>query len=106
MGQSNFNVSRFVQTYPDLVYTQTQISEGFAGQQRSQDLRCQATPDKLTPFFLTYRYIRYTFSSNHNIHKSLCGLCFWASDPLIDRFYYNISIKVPEAQKQRPHELL
>ena len=19
----------------------------------------------------------YTFSSNHNIHKSLCGLCFW-----------------------------
>ena len=27
------------------------------------------------------------FSSNHNIHKSLYGLCFWASDPLIDRFY-------------------
>ena len=27
------------------------------------------------------------FSSNHNIHKSLCGLCFWASDHLIDRFY-------------------
>ena len=26
------------------------------------------------------------FSSNHNIHKSSCGLCFWASDPLIDRF--------------------
>ena len=25
------------------------------------------------------------FSSNHNIHKSTCGLCFWASDPyLID----------------------
>ena len=22
------------------------------------------------------------FSSNHNIHKSLYGLCFWASDPL------------------------
>ena len=22
------------------------------------------------------------FSSNHNIHKSLCGLCFWASDVL------------------------
>ena len=20
-------------------------------------------------------YVRYTFSSNHNIHKSLCGLC-------------------------------
>ena len=27
------------------------------------------------------------FSSNHNIHKSSCGLCFWTSDPLIDRFY-------------------
>ena len=27
------------------------------------------------------------FSSNHNIHKSSCSLCFWASDPLIDRFY-------------------
>ena len=26
------------------------------------------------------------FSSNHNIHKSLCGLCFCASDPLIERF--------------------
>ena len=26
------------------------------------------------------------FSSNHNIHKSSCGLCFWASDPLIHRF--------------------
>ena len=27
------------------------------------------------------------FLSNHNIHKSLHGLYFWASDPLIDRFY-------------------
>ena len=26
---------------------------------------------------------RYTFSSNHKINKSLCGLCFWAPDPLI-----------------------
>ena len=26
------------------------------------------------------------FASNHNIHKSSCGLCFWASDPLIERF--------------------
>ena len=46
------------------------------------------------------------FSSNHNIHKSSCGLCFWASDPLIDRFYQNLSIKGSEAKKQRPHELL
>ena len=27
------------------------------------------------------------FSSNRNVHKSLCSLCLWASDPLIDRFY-------------------
>ena len=27
------------------------------------------------------------FSSNHNIHKSSHGLCFWASDPLIDKSY-------------------
>ena len=26
------------------------------------------------------------FLSNHNIHKSLCGHCVWASDPLIDGF--------------------
>ena len=26
------------------------------------------------------------FSSNHNIHKSSCGLRFWALDPLINGF--------------------
>ena len=26
------------------------------------------------------------FSSNHNIHKSSSGHCFWASDPLIEKF--------------------
>ena len=31
--------------------------------------------------------VRYTFLSNHYIHKSLCGLCFWAWNPLIERFY-------------------
>ena len=38
------------------------------------------------------------FSSNHNIHKRSHGLCFWASDPLIDKFYKNLSIKGSEAQ--------
>ena len=46
------------------------------------------------------------FLSNHNIHKSLHGLFFWASDPLIDRFFKNLSIKESEDQKHRPHELL
>ena len=27
------------------------------------------------------------FLSNNVIHKSSVGLCFWASDPLIERFY-------------------
>ena len=40
--------------------------------------------------------IRYTFSSNHNDHKSSCGLCFWAPDPLIG----------PRAHEQSPNELL
>ena len=36
---------------------------------------------------ISFRYINIpTCSSNYNIHKSLCGgLCFWASDSLIDR---------------------
>ena len=40
------------------------------------------------------------FSSNHNIHKYSHGLCFWASDPLIEKFYRNLSIKESEAQKK------
>ena len=31
--------------------------------------------------------------TNPNDNKNLCGLCFWASYPLIDRFYLNLSIK-------------
>ena len=45
-------------------------------------------------------------SSNHNFPKSLHGISFWASDPLINRFLKNLSIKVSEAHKQRPCELL
>ena len=39
-----------------------------------------------TPKKVFCMYVRYTFSSNHNIHKNSCGLCFWAPDPLIDSF--------------------
>ena len=53
-----------------------------------------------------YTLLDILFSSNHNIHKSSHGLCFWASDPLIDIFYYNLSMKGSEAQKQWPDELL
>ena len=27
------------------------------------------------------RLVEIIFSSNYNIHKSLCGFCFWALDP-------------------------
>ena len=39
---------------------------------------------KTNYIFKKYTCVRYTFSSNHNDHKSLCGFCFWASDPLIN----------------------
>ena len=35
---------------------------------------------------LRYVLLDILFPSNHNIHKSLCGHCFWASDPLIERY--------------------
>ena len=56
-------------------------------------------------YFINIWILDILFSSNHNIHKSLCGLCFWSLDPLIDRFYKKILIKGAEAQKQSPHEL-
>ena len=43
---------------------------------------------KIGMYLYTYlNSIVYTLSSNYNIHKSSCGLCFLVSDPLIDRFY-------------------
>ena len=45
-------------------------------------------------------FIRYTFLLNHNIHKRLYGLCFWAPNPLINRFYLNLSIKGSEVEKK------
>ena len=50
--------------------------------------------------------MRYTFLSNHNIHKRSCGLCFLAPDPLINRFYPTLLIKGSWAKKQRPIEFL
>ena len=58
--------------------------------------------DGIKPGRIQYIGMLYVlFSSNHNIHKSSCHLCFfWATDPLIDRFYQK-SIKGSEAQKQK-----
>ena len=39
------------------------------------------SPPSLRPHI--HMYVRYIFSSNNNIHKSLCGLYFLASDQLI-----------------------
>ena len=40
-----------------------------------------------------YLLLDILFLSNHNIHKSLCGLCFWASDHLIDRSYWIFQLR-------------
>ena len=42
--------------------------------------------DLLIVILLLYLPLDILFSSNHNIHKSLYGLCFWASDPFIEIF--------------------
>ena len=39
-----------------------------------------------TSYYLLCIVLDILFSSNHNIHKSSFGLCFWASDPLIEIF--------------------
>ena len=38
------------------------------------------------------------FSSNHNIHKSSCGLCFWASDPLLIDFTKIFQLKCQKSK--------
>ena len=43
--------------------------------------------EKIDVFNVEEYILDILFPSNHNIHKSLYGLCFWASDLLIDRFY-------------------
>ena len=63
---------------------------------RNYYIRANADVRELSPYLFNLDIL---FSSNHNIHKSSCGLCFWASDPLIDRFYLNLSIKGSEAKK-------
>ena len=49
--------------------------------------RRQLSPSDGDRYRYVYIYIYILdilFSSNHDIHKSLCVLCFWASDPLIE----------------------
>ena len=38
-----------------------------------------------TRIYFLYCSLDILFSSNHNIHKSSHDLCFWASDPLIEK---------------------
>ena len=53
-------------------------------------LKAAVVDAKLSMHGLIQSPLDILFSSNHNIHKSLYGLCFWASDPFIDRFYYDL----------------
>ena len=53
---------------------------------------------KAFSFFIYIFFLDLLFPSNHNIHKSSHGLCFWASDPLIENFLWNLSINRSEVQ--------
>ena len=46
------------------------------------------------------------FSSNQIVHKISFSLCFWASDPLIDVFYWILLKKRSQSQNQRLNEIL
>ena len=65
------------------------IAKERSAHNRSRLVFC--VPPSLPGWYLPITTDTYTldtlFSSNCNIHKSSYGLCFWASDPLIDRFY-------------------
>ena len=47
---------------------------------------CKNLQDKMLMKLKVVYVLNVLFSSNHNIHKSLFGLCFWALDSLIERF--------------------
>ena len=53
---------------------------------KALDLMLYMTQSTLKDFIYIQHALRYTFSSNHNVYKSSCGLCFLAPDPLIDIF--------------------
>ena len=38
-------------------------------------------PTYITCYYIHIGTLDIFFPSNHNIHKSSCGLCFWGSDP-------------------------
>ena len=43
-------------------------------------LMCAWVANTSTYFWIIFYSFRYTFSSNHNVHKSLNGLCLWGPD--------------------------
>ena len=51
-----------------------------------QDLMSAGSSKTTCTFDSTCR-LNILFLSNHNINKSSSGLCFWASDALIERFW-------------------
>ena len=42
--------------------------------------------------FFTVCILDIFFSSNQKVHKTLCGLCFWALDPLIGVILLNVGM--------------
>ena len=56
--------------------------------------------------FLTVSRLDTLFCQITTFIKVHVAFFFWASDPLINRFYGNLSLKGSEAQKHRPHKLI
>ena len=56
------------------------------GEKRATVIASVLELGRYSSYYLLCIVLDILFSSNHNIHKSSCGLCFLASDPLIERF--------------------
>ena len=54
--------------------------------QLAKQAKNEAKEEEISAYMAEVSALNILFLSNHNIHKSLFGLCFWASDSLIERF--------------------
>ena len=84
LARSSFNTSLRSQRLEQSVRSITEQQVSVLRQKRQEPKMSEIEPEYFDGRVSTLDIL---FPSNHNIHKSSYGLCFWASDPLIDRFY-------------------
>ena len=83
LTRSSFNTSLRSQRLEQSVRSITEQQVSVLRQKRQEPKMSEIEPEYFDGRVSTLDIL---FASNHNIHKSSYGLCFWASDPLIDRF--------------------